>query len=136
MLSKSPRHSVLMESNSQLGLSSLHQHNAHTNYSFCELFLIMLTSRDLDQWTLRTQCLARNYFLYIQHTMNLLKLQTPTVPNVNSDCLYSELLRVPSIIGPWEDRILPQLERVRERKKRAKMRKGKRDSRGESAQRN
>lgn len=40
--------------------------------------------------------------------MSSLKLQTPTVSNVNSDCLYSELLRFPSIIGPWEDRILPQ----------------------------
>lgn len=53
---------------------------------------------------LRTQCLARNCFLCIQYN----ELQTPTVSNVNSDCLYSELLRFPSIIDPWEDRILPQ----------------------------
>ncbi len=70
--------------------------------------------------------------------MKSLKLQTPTVSNVNSDCLYSELLRFPAIIGPWEDRILPQPagERVTQSKSRANMRKGKRDTRGESAQRN
>lgn len=76
-------------------------------YKLLLLFLIMPISLNPDQWMLRTQCLAGKYFLYIRYTMNSLKLQTPTVSNVNSNCLYSELLRFPSIIGPWEDWILP-----------------------------
>lgn len=70
--------------------------------------------------------------------MNSSKLQTPQVSNVNSDCLYSELLRFPSIIGPWEDRILPQPagERETQRKMRAKWQKERKESGGESAQSN
>lgn len=42
----------------------------------------------------------------MQHTINSFKLRSTTA-SCNSNCLYSELLRFPSIIGPWEDRILP-----------------------------
>lgn len=42
----------------------------------------------------------------MQHTINSFKLRTTTA-SCNSNCLYSELLRFPSIVGPWEDRILP-----------------------------
>lgn len=49
-----------------------------------------------------------NYELFPLHKVHNELLQTTAVSNVNSDCLYFELLRFPSIIGPWEDRILPQ----------------------------
>lgn len=117
------------------------QSSTYTNklllWSTFQLFWIMLVSLSADQWTLRT-VFSQNFFFYIQYTMNSLKLQSPKVSNVNSDCLYSELLRFPSIIGPWEDRILPQPagERDTQRERRAETRKGKRDTRGESAQRN
>lgn len=68
------------------------------------LVLIKLMTLNPDQWMVRAQCLARKYFLYIQYTMNSLKLKTPIASN--SNCLYSELLRFASITGPWEDRIL------------------------------
>lgn len=102
----------------------MYQYSAHRNSSFCEglhsHFLITLISLNPDQWTLRTWCLARKYFRCTQYTMNSLKLKPPTVSNVNSDCLYSELLRFPSIIGPREDKILPQQAGEREREREAK----------------
>lgn len=132
MLSKSPRCSVLMESSSLLGLSQLQ--NAPSMKRFTTIFdhsnITELQSVDVEN----TMFSLEPFPLHTTHN----KLQTPTVSNVNSDCLYSELLRFPSIIGPWEDRILPQPagETHTEEKKRAKNEKGKRDSRVESAQRN